>query len=188
MPVRSLRPPPGRAERGVRVCDCAMYKFASLTLSFAVAVLVCGKIWHTESTKPGSQPIREANTEALLVTSVAENQTPDSFELYSTLPGKMARMEELLNAIDRFLEFPDFQDRLITDAEEFHRLLIESRELYPAELLPKDQPMFDQAITETVVTSEQLLASIRANDDTAAREALDQLDKKRQKAHTRFSN
>lgn len=114
-------------------------------------------------------------------------EAPTSFELYSTLPGKMARMEELLNAIDRFLDTPDFQDRLVVHAQEFHQLLTESRGLYPDELLPQDEHKFDQTIDQTAAISNKLLSALQASDNKAAREALHQLGRLRKKAHAELA-
>ncbi|MEM6692299.1 MAG: hypothetical protein AAF664_22910 [Planctomycetota bacterium] len=132
-----------------------------------------------------------------LTTSVPELESEDprtlpadsikASGLYSSLTGKMARMEELLNAIDRFLDIPDFHDRVVADAQEFELLLTESRGLYPETLVEEDQPGFDKAIDETAITAEKLLSSIKANDAQAARDALRVLDKFRLRAHTRFS-
>ena len=110
-----------------------------------------------------------------------------SFELYSTLKGKMARMEELLNAIDRFLDNPEFHERVCEDAREFHRLLAESRGLYPKKLVRPDQPKFDRTIDQTIATSRQLLDSLQASNGLAARKALKLLENQRQDAHAKFS-
>lgn len=100
----------------------------------------------------------------------------------------MARMEELLNAIDRFLDEPEFRDRLLADAREFHTLLHDSKGLYPTELPKDEQPWFDQAIDETVATSVELLAALKESDSIAARQKLVALQKQRIAAHARFSH
>ena len=110
-----------------------------------------------------------------------------SFQLYSTLPGKMARMEELLNAIDRFLDDPEFQDRLLADAKEFHQLVTESRGQYPEKLSLNDQSQFDHTIEQTAIVSKKLIDSLETNNVMAVREALEELDSLRQEGHTRFS-
>ncbi|MEM1225827.1 MAG: hypothetical protein AAGJ40_09015 [Planctomycetota bacterium] len=110
-----------------------------------------------------------------------------AFQLYSTLAGKMARMEEILNGIDRFLDEPDFQERLIGDVQEFQQLLMESRGLYPKRLSVQDNPAFDRTIDETVTLAEELHGLLRTQDETAAREVLRKLDRIRQEAHTKFS-
>ncbi|MEM6689389.1 MAG: hypothetical protein AAF664_08190 [Planctomycetota bacterium] len=119
----------------------------------------------------------------------AASQTSDSqsFELYSTLTGKMARMEELLNGIDRLIDFPDFHARLITDAQEFQRLLEESRGLYPENLSTDDENGFDRTIDQTSVTSSELVNALATQDVEAARTALLKLSQQRQMAHARYS-
>lgn len=111
-----------------------------------------------------------------------------AFELYSTLPGKMARMEELLNGIDRLLDQPGFRERLVADAKELHQLLIESRGLYPTDLSAHDRPRFDQAIDQTAAESLKLFESIRAEDSKTAREAIVRICEQRQEAHSKYSN
>ncbi|MEM1060921.1 MAG: hypothetical protein AAF532_05040 [Planctomycetota bacterium] len=96
-------------------------------------------------------------------------------------------MEELLNAIDRFLGDPEFHDRLCADAEEFHQLLAESRGLYPDTLAVEDEAGFDRAVDRTAETSTVLLTSLREGDHEAARDALSRLGTLRQTAHARFS-
>lgn len=113
---------------------------------------------------------------------------PEAFALYSTLAGKMARIEELLNGIDRLLDAPGFHERLVADAQELKQLLIESRGLYPPELPAKAQSGFDQAIDQTVAESAKLLESVQAEDREAAREAIGCLCRQRQDAHTNYSN
>jgi len=134
----------------------------------------------TQATKPYAPS--EIKTQSVLL----DEQAAD-FELYSTLAGKMARMEELLGGIERFLDQPGFKKRLASDAEEFHQLLSECRGLYPEELLPQDQAGFDEAVNQTLATSSKLMSSIHANDIEAAEHAIQKLFQQRRKAHARFS-
>lgn len=118
---------------------------------------------------------------------VPQTEAADSFELYSTLAGKMARMEELLNRIDRFLGDAAFRDRICSDAEEFYQLVNASRGLYPEKLDVQDHPKYDQAIDRTVAVSKELLTALRAENMEAAREALETIGRQRVKAHAEFS-
>ncbi|MEM0896489.1 MAG: hypothetical protein AAGJ79_06350 [Verrucomicrobiota bacterium] len=110
-----------------------------------------------------------------------------SFELYSTLAGKMARMEELLNGVDRFLGDPDFQERLVLDATEFRRLTLESRELFPEALIDEDKPGFREAIDRTVEVADGLIEALRENRKEEALAALEKLDRIRRDSHEDFS-
>lgn len=134
-----------------------------------------------------SQPSLSSELSSKIEAPTPSQAKEASFELYSTLAGKMARMEELLNAIDRFLDDPDFQDRLVEDAKEFHKLLSESRGRYPKGLTTQDQTEFDETIDQTLVAAANLLNCLQENKTQAARDALKELDKQRRQAHTRFS-
>lgn len=158
-------------------------RFLKSFLMFILVLNGCGKVHRPQSITAA----RTIRTPITVESSIAQIETATSFELYSTLASKMARMEELLNAIDRLLGEPDFQDRLLADAKEFHQLLSESRGLYPEKLAPEDQQKFDQSIDRTAAVAKKLLHSIQANNNQAAREVLSQLGKQRRKAHTRFS-
>jgi hypothetical protein len=166
------------------LCILRFFAAAIQSLVLLLVHVGCEKPQQLQNTK------RNLGADLLLKTeapSVPQVEAPESFELYSTLAGKMARMEELLNAVDRFLDDPDFHDRLCADAEEFHQLLTESRGLYPKKLSGEDQPKFDDAADRTIVASKELLGSLRANNIKATREALNQLGEYRQKAHSEFS-
>jgi len=113
---------------------------------------------------------------------------PDApFALYATLAGKMARIEELLNGIERFLGESDFQTRLLADVGELHQLLTESKGLYPDELEPKDQVGYDQAMGRAITSTQDLQTAIQAQNQDEALTAIESLHKIRRKAHARFS-
>ncbi len=107
--------------------------------------------------------------------------------LYQSLAGKMARMEELLNSIERFLGESGFEDRLQTEAKEFHQLLAESQTIYPEELAEKDRKGYRLAYQPTLEASARLKASLAKNDLLSAREAITELHRLRKKAHARYS-
>lgn len=153
-------------------------------LFFAISASGCDHAPPDQTLESLNASIPSFESEELRGTPAEANAAPG---LYSSLTGKMARMEELLNAIDRFLDIPDLHDRVLADAKEFDRLLAESRGLYPERLLTEDEPGFDKTIDRTGMISSKLLSSIQAGDNDAAREALRALDEYRLKAHTRFS-
>lgn len=128
----------------------------------------------TETTKSQAPPIEPG-----------VRDTP--FGLYSTLSGKMARLEELLNAIDRLLETPGLQQRVLRDAHEFHQLLQECRGLYPANLPVEDRGRYDLAIGQALALSHRLRDAIHADDARSARQAIAQIIRQREQAHSRYS-
>lgn len=158
------------------------------------AILICGCAVSLAGCEDAAKPqeaVPETISELVLSNAetfpVAPGEDRSAFKLYSTLAGKMARMEQLLNAVDRFLGDVSFHDRLLADAREFHHLLVESRGLYPEKLRPEDKAGFDRTIDAAASTSERLMRAIRASDHEAAREALDELAKLRQRAHSKYS-
>jgi len=110
-----------------------------------------------------------------------------SFELYQSLAGKMARMEELLNSIERFLGSPDFQERLVSESEEFRQLVEESRLLFPEELSDEDERGYTGAMDRTLQWAVKLKRAITSQDLESANEALSELHRIRKKSHARFS-
>lgn len=120
------------------------------------------------------------------VALVAE-EAPPEVGLYASLAGKMARMEELLNAIERFLGDPDFQQRLLEDAQEFAQLVEESRLLFPDELEPEDQEGYVRAMDATLGHALELKSAITAENVETAQVALSKLHQVRKKSHARYS-
>ncbi|MEM9365712.1 MAG: hypothetical protein AAGD07_06925 [Planctomycetota bacterium] len=150
-------------------------------LLFAMPLMSC------DDSRQPMNAMHSANNESVAAPAVETEVSSTPFLLYSTLAGKMARMEELLNGIDRFLDDPDFQERVVSDSQEFHRLLTETRGVYPERLAAEDQLKFDAFIDDTAATSTQLIRDLQQGHREAARETLIRLDRQRQEAHTRFS-
>lgn len=122
-------------------------------------------------------------------TSVASLETEsDDFEMYSTLSGKMARMEELMNAIDRFLGDPDFASRIESDAKEFHQLLGDCRELFPEGLPDEQQDSYRDYVDRALEHSDRMQSALIAQNELEARKSLEALDTIRRKSHAKFSN
>lgn len=147
-------------------------------MKWLVAIALCSLTSCQETQVEVTKPDEEAPAEP----------SPAAVDpLSQTLAGKMARMEELLNAIERFLGDPNMHSRLLADAEEFHQLLAESRALYPEELDTEDQQGFSTAVDDTLQASSQLKEALVKRDSPLARTALEQLYRHRKDAHARYS-
>ncbi len=108
-------------------------------------------------------------------------------QLYQTLAGKMARMEELLNRIDRFIGFEDMQEAIVQDAQEFVDLTLACQNLFPPELVKDDQAPYNAALTKTAELGDELRFHLKKQQWAEAQEVFGKLDAIRRKSHSQFS-
>ncbi|MEM9282380.1 MAG: hypothetical protein AAGA96_11165 [Verrucomicrobiota bacterium] len=118
-------------------------------------------------------------------TTISDTKS-DGFPMYGTLAGKMARMEELMNGIDRFLGDPDFASRLKLDAEEFHELLAGCRDLFPENLPAEERVAYQDYIDRALEHSNRLKSALDAQNESEAITSLEALDTIRRKSHAKF--
>lgn len=152
-----------------------------------VATLLLGIFAITGCEEPQQRTVENARRSGAELVAEEPTDAAFSFPLYSTLPGKMARMEELLNGIERFLGDASFQKRLVADSNEFYGLLDQCRGMYPERLSIQDRPKFDKAIDETATNARKLIECIEKGDFASARDVLLRLGNQRQDAHSQFS-
>lgn len=107
--------------------------------------------------------------------------------LYPKLNSKMARMEELLNYIERFLGNYEFKQELLNSSLEFSYLASVSGENLSKDLPFEQRKPFLAAIEETVATANKLYQSIQNSQQKLATQALKRLHKIRKQSHVKWA-
>jgi len=140
--------------------------------------------FHCTHADDGTEP-----ASSLLATSLAHTpkQIKEWEKLYPKLNSKMARMEELLNFIDRFLGDEEFKSNVLDKTSEFIYLTRSSKKVLPDYLLDSDKDPFTKALEETASTGEKLYLAIKNDQETEAKSLFLKLDKLRRKGHAKWA-
>lgn len=125
-----------------------------------------------------------ASTSAQIAT---EKQKKEWQKLYPKLNSKMARMEEILNHIERFLGENEFKDATVEGALEFSFLAKKSSENIPQSLNEKQRKPYLKALKATHELGIKLHNSLKKDDYKKAKEILLQLEKIRRNSHTKWA-
>jgi len=108
-------------------------------------------------------------------------------KLYPKLNSKMARMEELLNYVDRFLGNDEFKNEVLLKIAEFIYHTESSQKHIPAYLLKKDKAPFTKALQTTAKTGKDLYLAVAKENQTEAKSLYLKLDKLRRKSHSKWA-
>jgi len=108
-------------------------------------------------------------------------------KLYPKLNSKMARMEELLNFIDRFLGDEEFKNEVLNKISELIYHTNSSKNSLPSYLLEEENRPFTKALTQTAETCKKLYKAIQLNDEKKAKELFLKLDKLRRNSHSKWA-
>lgn len=109
-------------------------------------------------------------------------------KLYPKLNEKMARMEEILNFVDRFIGSGEFKKKMLVQLLEFKHLAQTSTKLVPNYLEAKDREPFVKALEEVSSVGQQLYNAIDNGAHKEARLLFLKLDKLRRKGHSKWAN
>lgn len=104
--------------------------------------------------------------------------------LYPKLNSKMARMEELLNYIDRFLGDAEFKAEMLKKSVEFTYLAKASTENIPKNLPKEDVVPFKKALMKTSMLGKCIHRAIQEGRTEDAKLLFKKLDSIRRKSHT----
>lgn len=108
-------------------------------------------------------------------------------KLYPKLNSKMARMEELLNRIDRFHGDVDFTDTSLAYAEEFSYLAKQAIHNIPGYLHEDQREPYIEQLLEIHKLGKALCRALQEKDDDKVRMIFSELDKVRQKSHAKWA-
>ena len=99
----------------------------------------------------------------------------------------MARMEELLNYIERFLGDADFSAELLESATEFSYLAVESQKSIPDYLSEEDQKPYLEALQKTSKLGDDLYVAMKKSDYEEVRTILQSLAQVRKESHANWA-
>ena len=117
----------------------------------------------------------------------SEAQIKEWQRLYPKLNSKMARMEELLNYIERFLGDADFSAELLESATEFSYLAVESQKSIPDYLSEEDQKPYLEALQKTSKLGDDLYVAMKKSDYEEVRTILQSLAQVRKESHANWA-
>jgi hypothetical protein len=118
---------------------------------------------------------------------VATDQEKKEWQrLYPKLNSKMARMEEILNYIDRFLEDESFTKSRLKKCIEFSFLAKKAAENIPDYITKPRSKQFSKALEETHSLGNKLYKALEKSDHKKTRELLLELEKIRRKSHAKW--
>lgn len=103
--------------------------------------------------------------------------------LYPKLNSKMARMEALLNYIDRFLENSEFKVEMLKKSVEFTYLAEAARLNVPKGFSKEESVLFKKALMKTSELGKCLHLAIQEDRTKEAKECYKKLDRIRRKSH-----
>jgi len=106
--------------------------------------------------------------------------------LYPKLNSKMARMEELVNYLERFLGSRDFTDEMLSRVIELHFLTEASLDNLPVELPAAEHTAYKKALTSTKYLVQKLYIAIENGEDQTATDLLKKLHTLRRKSHAKW--
>ncbi len=127
-----------------------------------------------------------ALTAPLCAVEPTPEQKAEWKRLYPKLNSKMARMEELVNYLERFLGSRDFTDEMLSRALELRFLTGASLDNLPAELPAAEHTAYKKALTSTKCLVQKLYTAIEKGEDKAATDLLKQLHTLRRKSHAKW--
>ena len=105
-------------------------------------------------------------------------------ELYPKMNSKMARMEELMNRIDRFLGMEEFKERIQDDCIEFTWLATQA--LGHSDEYKEEPEAIATALQEVVSLGGELHSSIESDNISDAKLVLSKLDSIRRESHSSY--
>lgn len=108
-------------------------------------------------------------------------------KLYPKLNSKMARMEEILNFTDRFLDNEELKESVLIKLTEFIFLAQRSKNDIPFYLPKKEIPSYKNAIDKTAKLGTKLYHSIKNSDYKNAKKYLNSLDTLRRRSHSKWA-
>jgi|GEM_PF-1843032 len=107
-------------------------------------------------------------------------------DLYPKMNSKMARMEELMNRIDRFLGSDDFKEEILGNCTEFTWLAKQSVGHANEYREGKEAEAFAEALEEVARLGGELHSSIKTDNMSEAKSILSELGSVRLKSHSNF--
>jgi len=119
------------------------------------------------------------------VQEISVKQKEEWQKLYPKLNSKMARMEEILNAIERLNGDPDFTESLMQKALEFSYLAGASLKDIPDYLESEQLTSYKENLTKTEILGHKVYHAIDKGKDLD--KLLAQLDEIRRKSHAKWA-
>ena len=119
--------------------------------------------------------------------TVTQKQIHEWQKLYPKLNSKMARMEEILNYIDRFLGNNEFKNEILEKAAEFSFLAQQSTKNTPSYLTKEDQKLFVNALNTTHELGNKLYHAVKSNNNREAKDLFSKLDTLRRNSHSKWA-
>ena len=116
-----------------------------------------------------------------------EEQKETWRKLYSKLNSKMARMEEVLNYVERFMDEENFKEEVLLSLAEFTFLSNEALEQIPAYLDTEERPPYSNALKLTASYGGQLYLAIDQSNSQGADQALLSLRRIRRISHAKWA-
>ncbi len=153
-----------------------------LWFTTAVVVLNVSCIAQHDSVAIDNASKQQPTTEGLTTAEQADEWD----YLYPKLNSKMARMEQLLSRIERFLGSEDLQAASLSDCTEFIHLAKRSVEHTNEYLEGSKAQAFAGALTEVANLGRQLHICLKANNIPRAKEVLSELDNIRRQNHSKY--
>jgi len=119
--------------------------------------------------------------------TASKKQKQEWQKLYPKLNSKMARMEEILNYIDRFLGNDNFKPDMLEKTIEFSFLANQSTKNIPEYIPEEERNLFIKALEDTHESGIKLYQAVKENNHKEAKKIFLQLDKIRRKSHSKWA-
>lgn len=121
------------------------------------------------------------------VQEINEEQQAEWQRLYPKLNSKMARMEEILNYVDRFRENQEFKKEVLTNITEFIFLAQQAQKNIPDYLSEEDQKPYKHALIKTASLGSSLFTAVDKSNFKQSKQLFLALDKLRRKSHAAWA-